>query len=178
MKHNALIPLFIALILLVLASVGYGLWYASVSTLSTQAASLAADVAAKNDDVARIANAKAALATLSEEEATLEQYFVSTKDVVSFLEELQATGKSLGTKVDVVSVAAEDAGTAPHLTLSLKIEGSFDAVIRTLGAIEFASRAITVSDVSIGINGKANWIATGSFTVGTRSSKTASTTRP
>ncbi len=168
MTRGPLISLILAFVVLVASLGGYALWYASVSSLSARAASLATEIAAKQSDVARIAQAKVALASLSKQEQTLRAYFVSTSDVVSFLEELQSTGKAFGTTVEVVSVSSTGEGKAAHLSIALKIDGSFDGVVRTLGALEYSPRDIVVNDAALGISGKAHWTATALITVGTR----------
>jgi hypothetical protein len=101
-------------------------------------------------------------------EQALRAYFVSTSDVVSFLEELQSTGKAFGTTVEVVSVSSTGEGKAAHLSIALKIDGSFDGVVRTLGSLEYSPRDIVVNDAALGISGKAHWTATAAITVGTR----------
>ncbi|MBU2103516.1 hypothetical protein KKD95_00690, partial [Patescibacteria group bacterium] len=90
-------------------------------------------------------------------------------------------GKGLGATVSVASVSAETTTTRPHLKLSLKITGSFDSVLRTLGAIEYGpydSQLLTttfdtpkVSDPTL----DAEWTATTAFVIGMR---TASSTEP
>ncbi|KND51180.1 MAG: hypothetical protein ABA06_02610 [Parcubacteria bacterium C7867-001] len=181
MTRSALIHLVITTLIVCAIGAGYFFWYRSVIGLSERAATLTQSVSEKNDEVARIAVARAAFASVVSNEDAINSYFVSQTGIVAFLEELQAKGKPFGASVDVVSVSADNATKPPHLTIALKIDGSFDAVMRTVGALEYAPRDLVVNDLtltsSMGEKGT-TWTATGAITVGTRAPQTASTTKP
>ena len=131
------IPLIGALILLVVVITAYGFWYSVVTAESAQADALAAQIETQSDATAKLAQAKSETAQLSSQEATIDQYFVATNDVVPFLTQLQSTGKFLGANVQVESVAANPATPYGQLNLALSITGTFDAVARTIGSIEY-----------------------------------------
>ena len=181
MKHVTFIHLSLALVIFAGLVGVYGFWYSLVGKASAEASQLSEEIQAKSLESGRVAAAKKALAELAEDEAAVQKYLVSENNVVPFLESLENTGKALGATVSVASVSAEKSTTRPHLKLSLKITGSFDSVLRTLGAIEYGaydSQLITttfdtpkVSDPAVA----AEWTATASFMIGMR---TATSTEP
>ena len=175
MKLKTLTPLFIGIALLVIAGVAYGITYSFVGTKSAEVASLTQQIAQKDAASTDIAAAKQELAGLQSQEATVDQYFVSTSDVVPFLEQLASTGKFLGTNVQVVSVAATPGDPYGQLNLSLTIAGPFNAVLRTLGAVEYGPEDTRVSNVTLqgpGLNDVASssptWTASAVFVIGAK----------
>lgn len=174
MKHLALIQLTVALLLFAGIVTAYGLWYRVVGKTSAHAAQLSVDIETKTQDSARVAAAKVALSELAADESGVHQYLVPTNDVVPFLEGLEQTGRQLGAEVEVASVSAESKTSRPHLTLSLKITGSFDSVLRTLGAIEYgpydsALGTVTFDTPRVGDSTAPSvWTATATFTIGTQ----------
>ncbi len=172
MSKALLIQLALAVLLIGVLGAGYAFWYLSVERLSDSARGLGQDIQEKTEDASRIRAAQAELATLAASEAEVGQYFVSTGNIVGFLEELQKTGAGLGAKVEVVSVASDDSTSPGHLTLALKITGSFDAVLRTLGAMEYgpydsALQSLTF-DTPAGSATSDGWTAAAVFIVGTQ----------
>ena len=173
MKRRALIELSLALALLIVVLAAYGIWYVAVGKASAEAAALTEEIKVKGIDSARVASAKAALESLAADEETMRSYLVREADVVSFLERLEDAGGSLGTSVEVVSVGAEEANGREALKLSLKITGSFDGVLRTLGALEYGpydTRILNVTvDTTPGVEGTTGaWAATATLLIGTR----------
>ena len=173
MKRRALIELLLALALLVTALAVYSAWYVSVGKASAEAAALASEIHTKSLDSARVASAKAALESLVEDEETMRSYLVRESEVVSFLEELEDAGGSLGTSVEVVSVGAESVGGREALRLSLKVTGSFDGVLRTLGALEYGPYDTRMQNVTLdttaGTDGTPGaWTATATLLIGTQ----------
>lgn len=173
MRHAALIQLVIALAVLAGVLGAYGAWYVAVGRASATAAALAKEIEAKTQESARVQSAREALATLAEDEASIQAYLIREEDIVSFLERLESSGAALGSSVEVVSVGAEEGGERSHIRLSLKIAGSFDAVLRTLGAIEYGPYDSAVSSLTLdtlpaetGPSGR--WTANVTLTLGTR----------
>lgn len=176
MKRTSLIQLVAALVVFAAVLGVYGFWYSLVGKASVEAASLSEEIRTKSQDSARVAAAKAALESLAEDEAAMRAYLVREKDIVPFLGTLEDTGASLGSGVEVVSVSAESKGERSQLQLSLKITGSFDAVLRTLGAIEYgpydsAIQSVTFDTVPAEGTAGATWTAAATFTLGTQSEK-------
>lgn len=172
MKKNSLIRLAVVFLLCLLAGVAYVFLYRSVADASDHLASLEKEVKQKSNDAARITAAKNTLRTLDVDEASVASYLVLSSDIVPFLERLELIGTELGADVSVVSVAKEKDGSRERLALSLKITGSFESVMRTIGAIEHAPYDITTSQLSVGLTGTTAggaWTASGVFWVGTQS---------
>lgn len=173
MRHAALIQLALALAVLVGVLAAYGAWYVVVGQASATSAALATEIETKTQESARVASAREALETLATDEASIQAYLIRQEDIVSFLERLESLGASLGSAVEVVSVGAEEGGERPHIRLSLKITGSFDAVLRTLGAIEYgpydsAITTITLDTLPEGDGSSGRWTAAATLTLGTR----------
>lgn len=173
MRHAALIQLSLALAVLVGVLTAYGAWYVVVGQASATSAALATEIETKTQESARVASAREALETLATDEASIQAYFIRQEDIVTFLERLESSGTALGSVVEVVSVGAEDGDERPHIRLSLKITGSFDAVMRTLGAIEYGPYDSAITSVTLDTlpseNGPSGrWTAAATLTLGTR----------
>lgn len=173
MRRRALIELALALSLLVAVLLGYGVWYVAVGKASAESAALASEIETKRIDSARVASAKAALESLAADESSMRTYLVREADVVPFLGKIEGAGTALGAQVEVVSVGSEVADGREVLRLSLKVTGSFDAVLRTLGALEYGPYDTRVSNVTLdtvaGAEGPSGmWTATATFFIGTQ----------
>lgn len=156
-----LVHLVLALLLLALALAAYAFWYGRVAALEREAADLAVQAAQADRAAADIAGARSALAKLAEDEAFFGSYFVSTTTVVSYLEDLEATGDALGSVVEVVAVTP----AASRLSISFKAAGPFAAVMRTLGAIEFGPYDATMANLTLEKTAD-EWSASGVVSVG------------
>ncbi len=175
MKLTHITHTLLVIVVLIIAFSAYGIWYTAVSRKSAEASSLAAEIQTKHQDSERIKAAKDELQKISSEESLVNGYFVSTNDVVPFLETLQSTGKSLGSTVEVVSVSADPGKPHAHLNLSLSITGSFDSVVRTLGAFEYSPydtslQSLTLDTPQTGTGKAAQWTAAATFVIGTTNS--------
>ena len=180
---------FIGAILLLIVVIALNvLWYNMVSAENAQVSDLAGQVKAKTDDSARAAQAKKELVALSTDQSSVQQYFVSTSNVVPFLGQLQATGSFLSSKVQIASVSATPGTPYGQLSLSLSIAGSFNSVMRTLGSIEYGPYDTAINTLSFDAPPNATgssspqWVANGVFTIGTEANtptaSTATTTTP
>lgn len=166
--------LIIAFITFIVVLIGYGFWYAVIATKSATVADLQDQITAKKETVSRIASARVAIAEIAGDKSVLQRYFVPGDGVVAFINGLEAQGHSLGTTVSVASVSTGFNGTQPILMLSLTIKGAFDAVMRTVGAIEYMPYDISISGLSLTQDDKNSWNASLSLHVG--SVKTATST--
>ena len=155
----------ISLLLLALAVLGYGAWYASVAAKSAQAADLQNQIDTQSATAMRVSSARAALAQIASSEAAVNGYFVPESDVVSFIDHLQALGSALSASVNVLSVSAGTTGAHPSLAVSLAVKGSFDAVIRTVGAIEFSPADLSITTLSVEQNA-GSWTANLNLIIG------------
>jgi hypothetical protein len=173
MIKSPFIHLGIALGFLVISLIGYGAMYASVERVSAEAAVLKESVETKGQDAARIGMARTALVSLVEDEATIDSYFVAKEDIVTFLEELEASGRAVGADVEVASVGVETVGDREQVAVSLRVEGSFDAVMRTLGTIEYGSYDGVVTSMTLDTpartsSGSKLWTGIVSLTIGAK----------
>ncbi|MBU6388430.1 hypothetical protein KGQ72_00930 [Patescibacteria group bacterium] len=174
--RSSLLHLGIALIICVTAGVGYWFEYTTIAAKSTAVAALQDQIDAKTAAVSRMTTTRAALAEISGDESIVQSYFVSETGVVAFIDSLQARGQTLGATVSVLSVSTDSAGTQPMFDFSLSIKGTFDAVLRTVGAIEYAPYAISISSVSVDQDAKNSWIANVKLLVGSVAAKAATNT--
>lgn len=166
MKSPLLQAVFAACVCVV-ALVGYGFWYAAVGEKSVAVADLQNQIVTKAGTASRIASSRASLAQIAGDEATIRSYFVSETEIVAFINALQERGRKQGATVSVSSVSSsESAAPVPALMLSLTISGTFDAVMRTVGAIEYAPYDLTVSGFSITRGAQSDWHATLNILVG------------
>ena len=183
MSNQSLIRLLGAGVLLVLFLAGYGFWYAVVSKESADAGVLSAKIAEQNDAATKSAQAKTELTLLVTQGATIDQYFVQTNDLVPFLEQLQSLGKYLGSNVQVASVSAAAGSPYGQLNLSLSISGTFDSVVKTIGAIEYEPYNVSISSLTLNTSPNPDpnattspqWSASTVFTIG---AETGSSTTP
>jgi hypothetical protein len=174
MTVRSLIPLVVGSLLLIVAAALYAFGYNALIENTAQADKLATTVATKTTQLERVTQAHAALDTLASDEDLLRQYSIGKDAIVPFLETLQTTGRSLGTKVEVLSVVDEKDGKHPRVALSLAVTGSFDAVMRTLGTIEYSPydsvlRNLTLDSITVA-SGTPAWSASVVYSVGVSSS--------
>ncbi len=168
MMKKPLFQIIFAAVLLVLVIAAYGIWFVMVDSENAKARSLSQEIETKSQDASRIAEAKAALAALAVNEESVSTHFVSANEVVPFLGGIEATGAALKSKVNVVSVGAAPAEAGQgHLNLSVQITGTFDSVLRTLGALEYAPYDIHITNLTLDTSGPGAWSAAASFSVGT-----------
>lgn len=171
MNARPFIPLIVALGILIAASAFYGFAYHELQVSKVKAADLALKLNSRTTELARLADARAALTTLAADEQSLSQYSIQKSAIVPFLEQIQSVGKPLGATVDVLSVADEKSAGHSRVSLSLTISGSFDAVVRTLGAIEYAPYDAVVSNATLDTVGESKvWTAAVIYSVGVSTS--------
>jgi Tfp pilus assembly protein PilO len=174
MKIRPFIPLIIALLVLLAVGGLYGFAYQQLEAGKEKAATLALQLDGRTVEFARLTQARAALASLASDEEALHQYSIRKESIVPFLEQIQSVGKPLGATVDVISVGDEKNPIHARVALSLTISGSFDAVMRTLGAIEYAPYDAVVTNASLDtIEGSKLWTAAVTYSVGVATSTPA-----
>lgn len=171
---SALTQFVLALALFASTSIAYHFWYAALSAKSAEAAGLQSQIVTKESAVQQSVATRAILNTVSGQEAAMRSYFVSESNIVGFISDLEARGQALGSTVTVRSVSAGTGGGHPTLELALTIQGSFDSVMRTVGAIEYVPYDLTVSALSLGVAGKQVWHADMTVVVGSFAGSTGS----
>ncbi len=163
---TSLLHLLIACSVLVAVFVGQGFWYSIVAKKSSAVSALQSQINTKSEVASRIASSRAELAKIADDEVTVRSYFVSENDVVSFIDDLQKSGLSQGTLVKVLSVSAGGTNARPTLSLAVTVTGAFDAVMRTIGSIEYAPYDLSISKLSVMKSDKKTWSANLELVVG------------
>ncbi|HEY4522974.1 MAG TPA: hypothetical protein VJK73_01230 [Candidatus Paceibacterota bacterium] len=168
---SPLSTLITSVVVLALALAGYAALRAKVARQSAAVAALAYQIEAKTAAAGHLARVRETLASLTDEEAVVQQYFVPDTAIVLFIEELQSRGRVLGADIEIASVAAipASAKSRSRLAIALSIAGPFDAVMRTLGSIEYAPYAIRVTSLSLSLGADAVWTANASLSAGAAS---------
>lgn len=149
--------LILAFFVAVAVLVCHGFWYSIVAEKSAKVANLKEQIAVKTETASRIASARAALAEISDDEKTLQEYFVPETGVVAFIGEIESQGRELGSEVSVLSVSTDTIDKQPAFIFSLNIKGTFDSVMRTVGVIEYAPYNLSISKISIIKDDKDSW---------------------
>ncbi len=157
--RSPLIKFVIALGICAVTLIGYGVWYAVVSAKSAAVADLEHQITTAIETASRISSVRAALSKITGDETVVQNYFVPEASVVAFINGLEARGRSQGSVVNVLSVSAGGEPSQPSLVLTLTSKGTFDAVMRTVGMIEYSPFALSVSDLSLGQDAKNSWHA-------------------
>ncbi len=163
---TSLIHFSIALIVFITTFSVYGFWYSAIAKKSTTVAMMESQIKTKTETASRIAAARVALADILGSETKMQNYFVSESEIVAFINDLEARGRAQGTRVAVLSVSTASEDGHPTLTLTLKVIGTFEAVMRTLGSIEYAPYYLRVGTLSLGLETKDEWHADLSIVVG------------
>lgn len=136
MNKNS-IPLLTALVILALTLVLYVVWLYSVSQVSASIRMTQEEIATARQESLQNTKTKEALLALSSNAEVIRGFFVEKESLVSFLETLSKTGTALGSTLEIMSVSdSKDAQGNPRIVVALKIQGSFDNVVRTVGALE------------------------------------------
>jgi hypothetical protein len=165
--------LVIWVLICVAAIAGYWTWYNSVATESVEAANLQTQTVNAADLVAD----RTTLAELSGDQTTVEGYFVPETGMVSFVTYLQGLAQAESANMKVLSVSTS--GTIEQsnfeFVLSINITGTFDSVMRTIGAVEYAPYDLTVSNLSMTQSARNEWQANLELNVGSVSASTHTT---
>lgn len=139
-------------VVLVIAGIvfaGYRIWDSIVLAKSAVVANVDHRIMVKTETASRITSVRASLSEIESDEKNIQNYFVSKTKVVTFIDDLERQGRALGAMVGVSSVAVVDTAEYPTLTLTFSIEGTFDAVMRTIGSIEYAPYDLSVASLSV-----------------------------
>ncbi|MBU6321073.1 MAG: hypothetical protein KGI78_03895 [Patescibacteria group bacterium] len=168
MKTSVVAPI-LATCALVAALAVYASSWSSVGAAKAAVADLARKVEAASAESVRLASIDGRLASLGTEAGTIDNYFVPEADVADFINELETRGKEAGAAISIASVAAVPATGAAHpaLSIAVTIRGSFDAVLRALGSIEYSPHALSVTSAAVAAapDGK-SWTASANLLVG------------
>ncbi len=172
---SPLIHLLLSILVALGVGVGYGFWYVTVADKSTEVASLETQITQATDNVKRIATARAALDEISNDESKIKSYFVPESSIVDFISDLQARGAANKATIEVTSVIQIKNTARPTLQFLLTIKGTFDAVMRTIGAIEYAPYDTSIASLSVVQTDQKIWQASMTLSVGSVAEPSTST---
>lgn len=156
---SSLIHMTVWISIFVVTIVGHGFWYSAIANKSAETASLQNQIDTKNETAGRIAAARTALSEIAGDEEAVRSYFVSETEVVSFIGALEARARAQSASMKVLSVSVDNSSKQPSLLLSLSMSGTFDSVMRTIGAIEYAPYDLAISRLSLAKEEKKIWNA-------------------
>lgn len=171
------VHLIVWILICIVAIAMHGFWYSIIAEKSVAVADIQNQINAKTETASRIAFARTALNEIADDEAVVQSYFVPETGVVPFIDDLEARARGQKTAMKVISVSVSDVKKRPTITLSINIIGTFDAVARTVGVIEYAPYDLSVSKLSFVKDGKNEWHADIEIIVGSVASL-PSTTKP
>lgn len=106
------------------------------------------EIVSKQTEIAQLSAARETLPVLESSEQALNTYSVNPDDIVSFLSQLEKMAKAQGANLEVLSVN-DSPGAPQRLALSLHISGTFDAVVRTLGVVEYSPYDVMITSVTL-----------------------------
>jgi hypothetical protein len=177
---STLLHLIVWLLICAATLAGYGYWYHMVASESTTVADLQNQITAKAEASTRVAAARAALADIAGDESLVQSYFVADTAVVPFIDDLEsrATAQSADMKVLSVSTSGTAKQSSLVLLLTLSIDGTFDAVMRTIGSVEYSPYDLSLSKLAVTKSGKNAWHADLQLTIGSVSGSQATSTSP
>jgi hypothetical protein len=150
------------------ALAAYGFWYSVITEKNGEVASLRDQIAAKTQSSVRATVARNTLADIQGEEKLMRRYFVAETEIVSLIDDLQSRAHAQSATMKVLSVSTK--GTEKQgdlaLVLSANIDGAFDALMRTVGAIEYAPYDVSISKFAMHKDAKLPWHADLELVVG------------
>ncbi len=146
--------------------VGYGMWYLTIAEASSTVAHLQQQIDTKTRASDRVALARATFAEIADDEAAVQSHFVPETGVVTFINALETIAYGQKAKMKVLSVSTGEGAKQPTLLFSLTVSGTFDAVMRTIGAIEYAPYDLSVTKLSVTQGEKNFWRADLDIVVG------------
>lgn len=172
---KSLVTLLVVFMVCGIALYSYSLWYGVVVDLSTTVAMAERKIAQLSEDATRTEALRATLKEIEGDEQLVQGYFVSEDRVAAFIDGLEARGRALGAKVTVTSVADADSNGHSGLALVLLVKGDFDAVMRTVGAIEYAPYDLSITSLILTHDITGGWHADVKLTVGSAPAAATST---
>ena len=150
----------------VVTLIGYGFWYSVIVGKSASVADLQKQIDSKIEIAGRVAAARTALAEIVNDESAVQSYFVPETEVVPFIDDLEARARAQTAEMKVLSVSVGNDAKQSTLILSVRIRGTFDSIMRTVGAIEYSPYDLSLSKLSIGKETKNVWNADVELIVG------------
>ena len=138
MRSKTLITLSLALLLFLFALGTYAWWYRAVVLRDKEVQDRMLVITEKSVREMKTEATRDALTDIEVFSEKLRARYVHDETVVQFLDSIAVLGRTHGTDTEVASVSViERTDTQPaFLSMDIRIEGSFGAVMRTIGSIE------------------------------------------
>ncbi len=132
-----------------LVAVG-GAWssYASLTEKSVAAAALHVEAGYKTSLAESASSAQAIRAEIARNERLLAEYFISDTEIAAFAANLERKGMELGVLVRDVSTVSIQADGRPAHRITLTVSGTFDALMRMTGSIEYSPYDISIESLA------------------------------
>ncbi len=146
--------------------IGYGVLYTDIGAESVIVANTERQIVAKTETENSIVSARASLAEIASDEASIQNYFIPETGVVSFIDTLQTQAEALNATTSILSVSMSGIGTQAALKIALTVKGTFDSVMRTIGTIEYMPYDLSISTLSLEQDTKNAWHADLNLVVG------------
>ncbi|MFA4890627.1 MAG: hypothetical protein WC587_03305 [Candidatus Paceibacterota bacterium] len=154
MKNKKLIIFFTAIVLADVAAVF--LWfylYSKIEEWQTSIVKITNDLAFSEANAQNLKLLKNQTEETAGSKEIIDKVFLGKKDIVSFMEYLEKTGKDIGVSVDFSSVKLDDTGQEkPYFQFSLK--GKFENVFRFIVLLENIPNQIVFDRMDISKNGE------------------------
>ena len=161
----------------IVVMISYGALYNYVVAESVTVANIERQIIAKTGTESRIASTRASLAEIANDETNIQSYFIPETGVVSFIDTLQTQARALNATTSILSVSMSGVGSVQAaLKTALTIKGTFDSVMRTIGAIEYMPYDLSISALSLEQDTKNMWHANLNLVVGSISVGIATST--
>lgn len=143
MKHAHTHKAFLtaALSVLVFVAAVYGFMYLRIHTMLSRSVDLRQQVRLEESYRHEGENVVAVYDQTKSDRAKLDEFFVSDKDTVSFIELIESLGDRVGSAVSISSIDADnlegkDPGTVGLIKVRVEVRGSWSAVMRTVSLAE------------------------------------------
>lgn len=155
--------LILAALICLFALGGVGYWYYSITTMSTRLAGVEEELRTQRTQASGMPSDATRLAS---EEAFVAQYFVHEDNVPAFINVLEARVRAQGAQISIASVAKGGTGPETALALAVTVTGTFEQVMRTVGAIEYLPYATKLTSVNVVYDPANKWRADVKLSVG------------
>lgn len=150
MTRSAFIQLGVATVALLLAVGAFWQWEGRIYEFENSVGLLENTIQDKRTAITQLNVARTALSSSTEEETILNTYIVSEADIVPFLSAIDATGRAVGAKIVIASVGQQrGVGTRSTLAVAITITGTFNSVMRAVGAIETMPYYLTTDTFTV-----------------------------
>lgn len=156
-----IVPIILTLLLIV-GVAGTVLAYKELTRIQTASVQISEEIAHQTAQEERTARVRSRLEQLGHDEELIQSHLVAVDDVVPFLQHIEGVGSDNGALLEVVSVS--NTASEGYVRISIKVNGTFSAVMRTLGALEYDSYAISINSISIDKRDVDMWEAVGNVT--------------